>query len=594
MYTKYFGLSEEPFRVTPDRRFLYLGDVHGPVISKLRSAVVRPHGLCLLTGAPGVGKTLALRQVISMLPEETPVSVLFNAHLDLRGFLDAVLTDFGVDLTPDASVDTLLEDLESFVGACRASGRRPVIMVDEAGNLSPEVVTRLGEVVNPGPDGSQGLALVLASDLAHRDALLASLGADVVIAEIAVEPLGRGEVMKYVEHRLRAAGWRDGAMFYDAALDRVVEVSGGVPRLINSLASKALLLTHLCGDQVVTRATIDEAARELWSLGTAPPAVPCGSAELGSGLQGEVFGERETPVPHAVVAGTPPAAGTGARGHQPEMRFDVPASKPEPSASSQQHRLQARRAPRARRHALLAAFAMAAALFTAKMSTESGQRDVIETAEPVIENVGRVASGLRELVEPAGPAASEQPMPLDWTPPPRPIPVLTRSARYVELQESSGSNTGEARGAGPSDNVGSVPETRPEAVPTVSRASDDAEALGPKQPSAKPDLGQRLLIRALMRRAAAHVKAGRYTEPAGDNAVQAFGEVLALEPEHEAAHRGMRSIALRLERQGRIAENDQDWDSATEFYRQALTIDTSSSALRAALERSLSFTTIRE
>ncbi len=111
MYTNRFGLTEDPFRVTPDRRYLFFGEVHGPVISKLRSIMVRPHGLCLLTGAPGVGKTLALQQAAGMLPDRTPVSLIYNAHLDFRAFLNAVLADFGVEFRGDADAAELLEQL---------------------------------------------------------------------------------------------------------------------------------------------------------------------------------------------------------------------------------------------------------------------------------------------------------------------------------------------------------------------------------------------------------------------------------------------------------------------------------------------------
>jgi hypothetical protein len=380
---------------------------------------------------------------------------------------------------------------------------------------------------------------------------------------------------------MRAAGWRDGAFFYEAALQRIVEATGGVPRLINTVAGKALLLTYLGGDQIVTAASVEEAARELWTAVRSKSVRPLGSALLGARLQArsapiEVGGSAETVAAEPCERDIPVSLS-----ESPPPRFQAVAEGPRPGRQSPPPAVSL--ASPSRRYAFLIAFAFAAALFTAKMSTEQGQREVIETAEPVIENVGRMAGELRELVASADPGSPREDAHIDWTPPPRPVPVLTRSARYASLQEPTAPSNAVRPAMGAAAVADSSLATVRTAALPVARSAAEIE----RDRAVTVRLDQRLRVRALMRRADEHVDAGRLTEPEGANALEVYSDVLAMEPAHEGARRGMGAIALRLEGQGRAAEQREDWEGATEYYRRALSIDTASAELRAALARSL-------
>lgn len=266
MYTKYFGLKEPGFSITPDPRFLYLSEDHREALAHLLYGAGEGGGFVLLTGEVGTGKTTICRTFLEQLPQEVDVALILNPPLTVPDLLYAICEEFGIPVSATIeSPRVLVARLNRYLLEAHARNRRPVLLIDEAQNLSPDVLEQIRLLTNLETHTHKLLQIFLVGQPELRDLLdtreLRQISQRIT-ARYHLLPLSRRETSNYVAHRLAVAGI-ERALFTSGALKRVHELSGGIPRIINILCDRALLGAYATRRQVVNRRIVNKAAAEL-------------------------------------------------------------------------------------------------------------------------------------------------------------------------------------------------------------------------------------------------------------------------------------------------------------------------------------------
>ncbi len=264
MYREFFGLEERPFSKTPDPKFLFMSQAHEEALARLQYAV-EERELMLLTGDIGCGKTTLTRALINSLDDEFMPILLLNPRLTATQFLRTIARRIGVTIESRYK-DELLEALYQRVYELHEEGVTPVIIIDEA-QLIPrkETFEEIRLLTNFQMDDTNMISLILAAQpdirkrLRHRayDPLRQRIGLFYHIPPLSVEETGL-----YITHRLSVSGRRE-PLFTEEAVSLIHHYSGGIPRLINSIATTALLEAFGREDDLVGKPHIMEAVKEI-------------------------------------------------------------------------------------------------------------------------------------------------------------------------------------------------------------------------------------------------------------------------------------------------------------------------------------------
>ncbi|HVZ44343.1 MAG TPA: AAA family ATPase [Ramlibacter sp.] len=277
MYTAYFGLKFEPFSIAPDPRLLFMSERHREALAHLLYGVRGGGGFVLLTGEIGTGKTTVSRCFLEQVPPECNVAYIFNPKLTVLELLQTVCHEFGVDVPrrEAPTVKEFLDPLNAFLLREHAAGRNNVLVIDEAQNLSADVLEQLRLLTNLETSERKLLQIVLIGQPELREMVarpeLEQL-AQRVIARYHLQALGEAETLQYVRHRMDVAGLERPLPFDRGALKRIHRLTGGVPRRINLLCDRALLGAYGSGQATVTRRIVDRAASEVFDAGSTPKA----------------------------------------------------------------------------------------------------------------------------------------------------------------------------------------------------------------------------------------------------------------------------------------------------------------------------------
>jgi general secretion pathway protein A len=269
VYAAHFGLTERPFSLAPDPRYLFLSDGHREALAHLIYGL-QGGGFVQLTGEVGTGKTTVCRALLDQLPPEVDVAMIFTPRLTAVELLAAVGQELQVGVPPGTtSVKLLIDALSRKLLDTHAKGRRTVVIIDEAQNLSMEVLEELRLLTNIETTREKLLQVILIGqpelvEVMQRPELRQL--AQRVTARYHLRPFAFAETRAYVQHRLEVAGQRD-SMFTRAAVWAVHRRSGGVPRLINNICDRALLGAFAKGRRRVTAAIVRRAATEVLGLG---------------------------------------------------------------------------------------------------------------------------------------------------------------------------------------------------------------------------------------------------------------------------------------------------------------------------------------
>ncbi len=277
MYLDFFQLDDHPFRLTVEARYFFMGDGHARASAYLHYLLQTADGIGVLTGAPGVGKTMVLEHVLAERAKESKVARLQQTQLDDVEFLLAVCLQFGIEAA-SANKARLHAALRQFFEAEHYAGRRAVLVVDEAQALRPEVLEEIRQLAGLECHGRKILQIVLCGQPDLVPALArpeSSALAQRIRLHAHIPPLAEAELPHYIDHRLRIAGCRDCVAFAESLLPAVQACTGGVPRRINTLCD--MLLTAACvrNTRQVDEACLDAALAKLgWTPDQALPATP--------------------------------------------------------------------------------------------------------------------------------------------------------------------------------------------------------------------------------------------------------------------------------------------------------------------------------
>jgi general secretion pathway protein A len=269
VYAAHFGLTERPFSLAPDPRYLFLSDGHREALAHLVYGL-QGGGFVQLTGEVGTGKTTACRALLDQLPPEVDVAMIFTPRLTAVELLAGVCHELRVDVPAGTtSVKALIDALSRKLLDTHAKGRRTVVIIDEAQNLSMEVLEELRLLTNLETTRDKLLQVILIGQPELAEVMerpeLRQL-AQRVTARYHLKPFSLAETKAYVRHRLEVAGQRD-SMFTRAAVWLAHRRSGGVPRLINSICDRALLGAYANGKRQVTMGIVRRAAAEVLGPG---------------------------------------------------------------------------------------------------------------------------------------------------------------------------------------------------------------------------------------------------------------------------------------------------------------------------------------
>ncbi|MBI3187041.1 MAG: AAA family ATPase [Gammaproteobacteria bacterium] len=267
MYQQYFGLNELPFSIAPDPRYLYMSERHREALAHLLFGLKSNGAFILLTGDVGTGKTTVSRCLLEQTPANTRLALVLNPMMTALELLQSVCDELHIT-RPDqatsikAHVDCINRDLL----AAHARGENTVVLIDEAQNLAADVLEQLRMLTNLETAERKLLQIILLGQPELREQLAQPSMSQLsqrITARYHLEPLNAAETRAYVQHRLLVAGCRD-ALFGQASLRRLHQLSKGVPRLINVLCDRALLGAYVQNKSQVNLETLNHAADEVF------------------------------------------------------------------------------------------------------------------------------------------------------------------------------------------------------------------------------------------------------------------------------------------------------------------------------------------
>jgi general secretion pathway protein A len=282
MYASFFGLNEKPFSITPDPRYLFLSERHAEALAHLVYGINEAGGFIQLTGEVGTGKTTVVRSLLAQAPKHAEIALILNPRMTPAEFLLAICEELGIGVEAE-SQDSLkdLVDLLSFhLLKAHAAGKRIVLVVDEAQNLSPDVLEQVRLLTNLETETQKLLQIILIGQPELRELLgrteLRQL-AQRITGRYHLDPLSGDEAAAYVRHRLRVAG-ATREIFTNGSLREVQRLSGGVPRLINIICDRSLLGAFTEDRHIVSGSVVRRAAGEVFGRSFVPRWLPWASA----------------------------------------------------------------------------------------------------------------------------------------------------------------------------------------------------------------------------------------------------------------------------------------------------------------------------
>ena len=266
MYPKYFGLKEPSFSIAPDPHYLFLSEQHKEALAHLLYGAGENGGFVLLTGEVGTGKTTVCRAFLEQLPEGVEVALILNPALTANELLLNICDEFRIQVPEgERSVKALVDRLNAYLLEAHGRGRRPVLIIDEAQNLRPKVLEQVRLLTNLETSKHKLLQIFLIGQPELRRMLERDWLRQInqrITARFHLLPFTPKETGEYIRHRVAVAGV-DRPLFTAAAIRRIYQSSGGVPRLVNILCDRALLGACVTRSPQVTPAIVKKAAREV-------------------------------------------------------------------------------------------------------------------------------------------------------------------------------------------------------------------------------------------------------------------------------------------------------------------------------------------
>ncbi len=275
MYTTFFGLGEKPFAITPDPRYLFLSERHAEALAHLLYGINEAGGFIQLTGEVGTGKTTVVRSLLGQIPQNADVALILNPRITPAEFLLTICEELRLSVPESerTSVKGLVDILNRRLLSAHAEGRRVIVIVDEAQNLSIDVLEQVRLLTNLETATQKLLQIILIGQPELREVLqrmeLRQL-AQRITGRYHLDPLRREETAGYVRHRLRVAG-ATAEIFTNGALAEIHRLASGIPRVINVICDRALLGAYTQEQHRISARLVRRAVGEIYGRTVLPP-----------------------------------------------------------------------------------------------------------------------------------------------------------------------------------------------------------------------------------------------------------------------------------------------------------------------------------
>ena len=263
MYETYYGLTEKPFSIQPDPDFLFMGKRHSLAYAMLEYGIQNRAAFSVICGEIGAGKTTLVRHLLNNLGDEFEVGLVYNTHKNTDELLEWIMLAFEQPYEGMSYV-AMYDAFQKFLISKYGQGKRTVVIVDEAQNISPAALESLRMLSNINADKDQLLQIILVGQPQLRDNLRKpelEQFMQRVSVDFYLPPMAPSEVKKYINHRLKIAG-RETPLFTDAACAEIASASAGIPRSINTLCDTTLVYGFSSDAEVIDVDLVDEVLQD--------------------------------------------------------------------------------------------------------------------------------------------------------------------------------------------------------------------------------------------------------------------------------------------------------------------------------------------
>ena len=269
MYQQYFNFNSAPFSIAPDPHFIFMSEQHQEGLALLLYGIRQEGGFVALTGEVGTGKTTLCHCLLEQLPENVDIALVLNPKLNTLELLATICDELQIEYDEEKqSIKHLIDRINKHLLAAHADNRKTILMIDEAQNLSLDVLEQIRLLTNLETSKSKLLQIILVGQPELKQLLekpeLRQLNQRIT-ARYHLTPLSYAETRDYISHRLAVSGGQI-SLFNQAAVKKVYQLSEGIPRLVNVICDKALLGAYATDQKLVTAKTIVQAAQENFNL----------------------------------------------------------------------------------------------------------------------------------------------------------------------------------------------------------------------------------------------------------------------------------------------------------------------------------------
>jgi len=267
MYASYFGLKENPFKLSPEPAYLFLSEQHRDALNYLLYGIQHKKGFIMISGGIGTGKTTICRTLLNLLDKTVETALIFNTAISDKELLETVVREFGIKVSgADSSKKVYIDALNEFLLKNYSAGKNAILLIDEAQNLTHGVLEQIRMLSNLETEKEKLLQIILVGQSELKDTLtspaLRQLNERITV-RYDLKPLSAEDIAAYIQHRLKVAGGPGEIVFTRGAYRQIYEYTEGIPRRINALCDRILLIAYTKSAGKIDRRAVRLAARDI-------------------------------------------------------------------------------------------------------------------------------------------------------------------------------------------------------------------------------------------------------------------------------------------------------------------------------------------